>query len=88
MDDPDGRLAEIAYIDTAAPGVANGTENLSGEALELKTRMQQLERSVFILRGRKSDYLEQDYWRRMEELLVDLARTTARLIELNPELNP
>lgn len=88
MDDPDGRLAEIAYIDTAAPGVANGTENLSGHALELKTRMQQLERSVFILRGRKSDYLEQDYWRRMEELLVDLARTTARFIELNPELNP
>ncbi len=88
MDDPDGRLAEIAYIDAAAPGVANGTENLSGQALELKTRMQQLERSVFILRGRKSDYLEQDYWRRMEELLVDLARTTARLIELNPELNP
>ncbi|MYC61199.1 MAG: hypothetical protein F4X09_13540 [Gammaproteobacteria bacterium] len=84
MDDPDGRLAEIAYIDAAAAE----TENLSGEALELKTRMQQLERSVFILRGRKNDYLEQDYWRRMEELLVDLARTTARLIELNPELNP
>ena len=79
-DDPDGRLAEIAYIDIAAAE----NENLGGEALELKNRMQQLERSVFILRGRKNDFLEQDYWRRMEELLVDLARTTARFNELNP----
>lgn len=79
-DDPDGRLAEIAYIDTAAAE----TENLSGEALELKTGMQQLERSIFILRGRKNEFLEQDYWRRMEELLVELARATARFNELIP----
>lgn len=80
MDDPDGRLAEIAYIDTAAAEL----ENLSDEALALKTRMQQLERSVFILRGRKADYLEQDYWARMEDLLVELARATARFNELIP----
>ena len=80
MDDPDGRLAEIAYIDAAAAEIGG----LSGEALELKNRMQQLERSVFILRGRKTDFLEQDYWRRMEELLVDLARATAGFNELMP----
>ena len=79
-DDADGSLAEIAFIDAVAAEI----ENLSGEALQLKTRMQQLERSVFILRGRKAEYLEQDYWLRMEELLVELARATARFNELIP----
>ncbi len=79
-DDPDGKLAEIAYLDA----VAAESENLGGEALALKTRMQQLERSVFILRGRKTEFLEQDYWRRLEQLLVELARATARFNELVP----
>ncbi|MFM1896019.1 MAG: hypothetical protein RLZZ385_1093 [Pseudomonadota bacterium] len=70
--DSDGRLAEIAYID-----VLRATdENLPPQALALKARMQELEREVFILRGRKADFLAADYWGRMEELLVDLARTT------------
>jgi hypothetical protein len=43
--------------------------------------MQRIERSVFILRGRKADFLEADYWQQMEELLVDLARTTGRFNE-------
>ena len=73
-EDPDGRLAEIAFLDTAAADLAD----LGGEALELKSRMQRLERSVFILRGRKADFLEQDYWRQLEELLVELARATVR----------
>lgn len=80
LDDPDGHLAEIAYIDSAAAETAN----LGGEALALKSRMQQLERSIFILRGSKSEFLEPDYWRRLEELLVELARTTARFNELEP----
>ncbi len=74
----DGSLAEIAYIDIAA----RETLNLTGEALELRLLMQQLERSVFLLRSSKSDYLEADYWRRMENLLVELARATARFNEL------
>ncbi len=69
----DGRLAEIAYIDA----LVDDTSGLSSEALALKSRVQELERSVFILRGRKAEYLEADYWQRMEELLVDLARATA-----------
>jgi len=48
----------------------------------LKSRVQELERSVFILRGRKADYLEDDYWTQMEELLIDLARTTGQYNEL------
>ena len=54
---------------------------LSEAAVRLKSRMQQIERSVFILRGRKADFLEADYWQQMEELLVDLARTTGRFNE-------
>lgn len=74
----DGRLAEIAYIDT----LQDNNEGLSVEALALKSRMQDLERSVFILRGRKGDFLEQDYWQQMEELLVALARTTGQFNDL------
>jgi hypothetical protein len=43
--------------------------------------MQDLERSVFILRGRKADFLEADYWQQMEELLIGLARTTGQYNE-------
>lgn len=68
----DGRLAEIAYLDI----LATDDENLSPQARTVKATMQELEREVFILRGRKADYLEADYWTRMEELLVNLARAT------------
>ncbi|GJM12672.1 MAG: hypothetical protein DHS20C12_10750 [Pseudohongiella sp.] len=70
----DGRLAEIAYIDN----LVDDTSGLSAEAIVLKSRMQELERSVFILRGRKADFLEADYWQEMEALLVDLARATGQ----------
>lgn len=73
----DGRLAEIAFIDT----LVDTNEGLSEAAVRLKSRMQQIERSVFILRGRKADFLEADYWQQMEEMLVDLARTTGRFNE-------
>ena len=72
--DVDGRLAEIAYIDT----LEDDGENLSDRALSLKARMQEVERSVFILRGRKADFLEADYWRQLETLLVELAKTTGQ----------
>jgi hypothetical protein len=44
--------------------------------------MQELERSVFILRSRKADYLEADYWQEMEALLLELARTTGQFNDL------
>ncbi len=74
----DGRLAEIAYIDN----LADDTTGLSAEALSLKSRMQEIERSVFILRGRKAEFLEADYWQQMEELLVGLARATGDFNEV------
>jgi len=73
----DGRLAEIAFIDT----LVDSNEGLTAQAVRLKARMQEIERSVFILRGRKADYLEADYWQQMEVLLVDLARTTGQFNE-------
>ena len=47
--------------------------------------MQDLERSVFILRGRKAEFLEDDYWQQLEVLLVDLARATG---QFNEQVNP
>ena len=82
QENPDGRLAEIAFLDTGLGAGARESGDWSGEALALRSRMQQLERSVFILRGRKAELLEPDYWRRLEELLVELARATAKFNEL------
>ncbi len=75
--DADGRLAEIAYIDSLVDDAAD----LSSAALALKSRMQEVERSIFILRGRKADFIEADYWQQMEVLLLDLARTTGQFNE-------
>jgi len=83
-ENPDGRLAEIAFLDTGLGAGARESGDWGEEALALRSRMRQLERSVFILRGRKAEFLEPDYWRRLEELLVDLARTTTEFNELTP----
>jgi len=74
----DGRLAEIAYVDL----LSAGEQNQSPQAQQLLAEIQDLERSVFILRGQKSNYLEDDYWMRLEVLLIDLARKTGRYNEL------
>ena len=74
----DGRLAEIAYFDL----LSSGEQKQSPQAQQLLAEIQDLERSVFILRGQKSNYLEDDYWKRLEVLLIDLARKTGRYNEL------
>ncbi len=74
----DGGLAEIAYIDVAS----TGQQKSSPEAQQLFAEMQDLERSVFLLRGQKANYLEAEYWDRLETLLVELARKTGRYNEL------
>jgi len=81
VNEADGRLAEIAYIDT----LIDNSQDLSPQARQLKARMQELERSVFILRSNKADYLEADYWLQMEELLIELARTTG---QFNAQIQP
>jgi len=70
----DGLLAEIAYVD--AIQADDGKQ--SPEAMTVRAQMQELERAVVLLRGQKDNYLENDYWSRLETLLVDLARATRR----------
>ncbi len=74
----DGALAEIAYFD-----ISRASElKTSAEAKALHAQMQDLERSIFLLRGQKANYLEEDYWTRMETLLIDLARKTGQYNEM------
>lgn len=68
----DGLLAEIAYVDVIVPEA----EKSSPQARALRADMQALERDIFILRNQKQNYLEDDYWRRLEALLIDLATRT------------
>lgn len=75
---PDGLLAEIAYLNV----VSAGTQKTSPEALRLAAEMQTIERDIFILRNQKVNYLEEDYWNRLEALLIDLATRTRRYNEL------
>lgn len=74
----DGALAEIAYLDLGNAGDVKS----SAQAQQLHAQMQELERSVFLLRGQKTNYLEDDYWNRMEALLIELARKTGQYNEL------
>mgnify|MGYP002631655734 CR=1 FL=1 len=74
----DGRLAEIAYVDL----LSSRTQKQSPQAQQRLAEIQDLERSVFILRGQQSNYLEDDYWKRLEVLLIDLARKTGIYNEL------
>lgn len=68
----DGLLAEIAYLDVITPG----EQKTSAQALQLRAEMQAIERDIFILRNQKINYLEEDYWNRLEALLIDLAIRT------------
>ena len=73
-----GLLAEIAYLDV----LQADDRDLGPEARDLRAQMQDLERSIILLRGQRDNYLENDYWNRLESLLVELARTTRRYDEL------
>lgn len=74
----DGALAEIAYFDLSNAGDVKS----SAQAQQMHAQMQDLERSIFLLRGQKANYLEDDYWNKMEALLIELARKTGQYNEL------
>lgn len=74
----DGALAEIAYFDLGNTGDVKS----SAQGQQLHAQMQDLERSIFLLRGQKANYLEDDYWNRMEALLIELARKTGQYNDL------
>lgn len=68
----DGRLAEIAYLDAGL----GESRTLTSSAAQIKTKMDNLERSVFLLRGQKTEMSEAQYWQRMEPLLIELAQSS------------
>ena len=77
----DGRLAQVATIDLLSALfpetlVAGLTGNEVEFVKKLAAKMLELERSVLLLRDRKSEMLKEAYWQQLEILLVDLARTT------------
>lgn len=78
IEESDGLLAEVAYLNILAPD----PDKQSPQAPAMLAEIQSLERQVILLRNRKRNYLEEEYWRQMERLLIDLARTTEAYHEL------
>lgn len=78
MEESDGLLAEVAYLNILTPDPSK----LSPQAPAMLAEMQSLERQVILLRNQKANYLEDEYWQRMEALLIELARTTEAYHEL------
>ena len=72
IEESDGLLAEVAYLNILAPD----EDKQSPQAPAMLAEMQTLERQVILLRNQKTNYLEAEYWRQMEDLLIELARTT------------
>ncbi|GAB1266651.1 hypothetical protein NBRC116493_03530 [Aurantivibrio infirmus] len=68
----DGRLAEVAYLDS----IGGEGQALSPEAAKLRVQMDNIERDIFILRAGKKALTEEEYWGRIEPLLIQLAKTT------------
>jgi hypothetical protein len=82
----DGRLAQIAYLDlipaeTAAVGMPTGLDVTLMRDLTAKIRG--LERSVFLLRNRKTELPPEIYQKEIEELLIELARTSRKLRDMS-----
>lgn len=83
----DGRLAQIAYLDvfTTSPDSA---QHVPGEREQkLTTRKAELERAVTLLRNRRDELSEDEYRRQMDQRLIDLARTSRDLknMQENPD---
>ncbi len=67
----DGRLAQIAFLNQPTRQVLG-----SKAKRELYTKLQNLERSIFLLKTRKHELALNNYLQQLEPLLIDLARTT------------
>lgn len=78
IEESDGLLAEVAYLNILVPD----PDKQSPQAPEMLADMQSLERQVILLRNQKNNYLEAEYWQRMETLLIELAKTTEAYHEL------
>ena len=68
----DGSLAQVAFFDR--PDLR--LDSQSAQSADLRSSMHRLERAIILLRNRKPYMNEDAYYRQLESLLVDLARTT------------
>ena len=82
----DGMLAQIAYLDPI-PAQLTDAETASAtdsaDIRDLTTQIREMERAVFLLRNRKAELPTELYQQEMEVLLIDLARTSRKLNEIN-----
>ncbi len=84
----DGAIAQIADIDTLATLLPQAiAEGPAFETVrELTARVRALERSIILLKHQKTMMPEADYWRQLEPLLIDLARSSRRIRLLQANL--
>ena len=84
----DGAIAQIADIDTLATILPEAVAD--GPAIEtlrkLTARVRSLERSVVLLRRQKSEMSDRDYRQQLENLLIDLARSSRQIRFLRANL--
>ncbi len=68
----DGSLAQVAFFDT----LNQPLDSESVDAVNLRSTMNELERAIILLRNRKLDLDQGEYYLQFEQLLIDLARAT------------
>lgn len=76
----DGLLAAAIYFAVAKPGMGQG--KLNPATLALTREREQLEAAVTALRSRKADMKTEEYDRKLEELLIRLARISSDIRKL------
>ena len=76
----DGLLATAIYFAVAKPGMGQG--KLNPATLALTREREQLEAAVTALRSRKADMKTEEYDRKLEELLIRLARISSDIRKL------
>jgi hypothetical protein len=84
----DGMLAQIAYLELL-PAEHTPVEITAGAdaglVRNLNAKVRELERSVFLLRNQKGKLPPDSYKKDMEALLIELARTSRKLRDMNSE---
>ncbi len=77
----DGKLAHIAYLDQSLPSDIGKGKN-AVKKRQLFTKKENLERSITLLKIRKTQLSPENYYQQLEPLLIELARTSRQLRSL------
>lgn len=85
----DGMLAQIAYLDLLPTKAASSRIAAGAEVdlmRDLNAKVRELERSVVLLRNHKGKLPPESYRKKMDTLLIELARTSRKLRDMNSEM--